>query len=76
MERFNDLKDVELEIIALSVKKGFTSGRIGDLEWEVTFEKHDWEEGEDDSLLHIVKLIEEGYTSGYYPSWQLEANDI
>lgn len=71
----NTLKENELNAIAHLIEEGFTSGILDDLKWEVSFEKHDWDE-EEDNYKHIANLIKKGYTSGYYPSWQLEAENI
>lgn len=62
----NELTELESETIALAVRNGFRSGVLDNLSWEISIEKI-----EHDELLQIVELIEEGFTSGYYPTWQL-----
>lgn len=70
----NTLKDNELEAIAYLIEEGFTSGKLDGLKWEITFEKHDWDEEEDNYRI-IGNHIKKGNIMGYYPSWQLEAED-
>lgn len=64
----NGLKDGEQEVIALAVRNTFRRGSIEKLEWEVSIYK---ENDDNDSILQIVQLIEEGYTSGHKPTWLL-----
>lgn len=68
----NTLDDNELKAIAYLIEEGFTSGMLDTLKWEISFEMHDWDDSVDNHR-HIGELIKRGFTSGYYPSWQLEA---
>lgn len=70
----NNLNDKELNAIAFLVEEGFTRGSIDGVNWEISFEKHDWD-NEEDNYKIIGNHIRNRKTMGYYPSWQLEAEN-
>lgn len=63
----NGLTEMESEMIASSFERDITSGILGTgLYFTIVHGNITDEEKE-----HIVNLIYSGYTSGYYPKWQL-----
>lgn len=63
---FNGLSTEEQEVIALSVRNGIRRGSLDNLTWTFASEIK-----ENDELLQLVSLIEEGFTSGHDPAWSL-----
>lgn len=62
----NGLTNEETEVIALSIKNGIYRGSLDNLNW--SFES---DVQENDDILHVVGLLEEGYTCGFEPTWSL-----
>lgn len=67
-ENFKGITQEESEVIAFAVRNGIRSGRLDNLEWTVSIYQGN---SDNDSLLHIVQMIEEGNTTGYEPTWLL-----
>lgn len=61
---YNGLTDKEQFGIAFLVGKGFNEGVLDNVSWKVEIE-------EEEERQNIVNMINEGFTSGYYPDWQL-----
>lgn len=71
---FNELTESERNVIAYAIEEGFQNGVVGNIRWEINYEKHDWNK-EDDNLAIIAEWIKDGKVMGYYPSWHLEAEE-
>ncbi len=68
----NGLMDKESEMIAESFSRGVTSGLMGTgLKWEIV---HEGLDGMDE--LHVFNQLYDGFTSGYYPNWELKFERI
>lgn len=64
------LSDKEQVGIAFLVSKGYTNGAIDGLHWKL-----ECKSAFDDSGMEMVaELINQGYTCGHYPTWQLTFN--
>lgn len=62
----------ELYTIAELVKEGYTNGILeSGVTWSIEKEEQDNEMLDE----YISNLINDGYTSGSYPSWSLEINE-
>lgn len=67
-EMINLLTHNELQVVGMAVKLGFTSGSIGKVEWELEVNKYDIYSN---IMRDISREIEEGFTSGSVPEWEL-----
>ena len=66
-EMTKQLNHSELQVIALSVKLGYTNGSVGSLEWELDIKGYQYY----NQLKDISSDIEEGFTQGFTPEWKL-----
>lgn len=67
---YGGLTDKEQMGIGFLVSKGYTNGSIDGLNWKL-----ECQSVFDDSGMELVaELINQGYTSGHYPTWQLTFN--
>lgn len=61
---YTGMTDKEQEGIAFFITRGYRQGRIDNLNWSI-------EINEEDTVSEIANMIEDGFTSGYYPDWKL-----
>jgi len=64
---YTGMTDKEQEGIAFFITKGYRQGRINNLNWSI-------EINGEDTVSEIANMIEDGFTSGYYPGWKLSLN--